>query len=747
MEQKQTPSYSTDDRRRIARAYRVLLKSIRSEYDANDLKQIREATRMATSAHIAQRRKVDGAPYILHPLEVARICAAEIGLGPTAIIGAILHDTVEDTSITLKDIRAKFGETMEMIVNGLTKLEKAFAGESYQAENFRKILLTITKDVRVVLIKLADRLHNLRTITGMPHDSQMKIAAETSFVYTPLAHRLGLYGIKTEYEDICMKIMEPEAYKDIARRLSETKDTRKRYIDGFIEPLANKLNGLPYKYEIYGRSKSIFSIYNKIKSKGMTFDQIYDLFAVRVVLDVEPSQEKLSCWSVYSVITDVYTPIPSRLKDWVNTPKSNGYESLHTTVIGPDGRFVEVQIRTTRMNEIAERGFAAHWKYKGINNTDSTFDLWLKRLRESLEDPERNALEYVNNVRSTMLFEEEVYVFTPKSDMRLLPKGATALDFAFDIHSDVGYHCLGVKVNNNQVPLSYVLRNGDIISVTTSPKQKPTEAWLRMVITGKAKARIKQAVNEEKRRIGELGKETLLRKLKNLNVDADNTTFEFLAKFFDVISPMELFYAIAQENIDLQKMKSLDVDERHFVLPKTESTAKTDASPKQNQTNETPTTSFKRPSGDRLLLVINGEDASQFNYALATCCNPLPGDSVFGYNSINGMRIHRTNCPNATNLLANYGYRLVKVEWRDAINQSFEAHLHITGIDGMGIVQRITNAISNELHVNMTSISINGRDGYFEGNITVTVNNSTQLERIIETLKKQDGIVKVIRDH
>ena len=523
----------------IQRSYRNLLKSIKSDLSKEDRDNIRQAYEIAVQAHAKQRRK-SGEPYILHPIEVARICAEEIGLGPTAIVAALLHDVVEDTDVTLNDIKIQFGEKISRIVDGLTKLDSSYNQENPQAENFKKVLSTLNSDVRVVLIKMADRLHNMRTLGSMKRDKQLKIASETSYIYAPLAHRLGLYKLKTEFMDLCLKILEPSLYQDIARKLQETKRSRNHYINDFIKGMSDQLEELNIPYRIIGRPKSISSIADKLKTKNVPFEEIYDLFAIRIIVDVEVKKEKSICWQVYSVITDVYTPVTERLKDWVTMPKSNGYESLHTTVIGPGGRYVEVQIRSERMDDIAEKGFAAHWKYKGVKaSSQNVFDTWLDSVRTLLDDKDKDALEFISEFK-TNLYGEEVYCYTPKGDMVTLPKGATALDFAFNIHSDVGYHAISIKINNKLVPMSYVLENGDQIQVNTNKNQKPNESWLKMVITGKARTKIKQALKEEDKQQGEYGREELERKLSNQKLDFEENV-DFLVKFFGFKSRLELY--------------------------------------------------------------------------------------------------------------------------------------------------------------------------------------------------------------
>lgn len=733
-----------EERQLIQGAYRDLLRSIKSSMSKEDRVNIRGAYELAVRAHAEQRRK-SGEPYILHPIAVAKICADEIGLGPTAIISALLHDVVEDTDVTLEDIRKQFGGRIAKIVDGLTKLDSAYNAESPQAENFRKVLSTLVDDVRVVLIKMADRLHNMRTLGAMPRHKQLKIAAETSYVYAPLAHRLGLYNIKTEYLDLCMKITDPDDYREIARKLAETKRSREDYIAAFIEPLKKKLDDLGAPYQVVGRAKSIYSIWNKIKNKNVSFEEIYDLFAVRIIVDVPIEKERLICWQIYSVVTDVHTPIPERLKDWITTPKSNGYESLHTTVIGPKGRFVEVQIRSVRMDEIAERGFAAHWKYKGVSRTPDLYERWLDSVREILEDPQTDAVEFLGDFKSNNLFNEEVFVYTPKGDMRILPKGATALDFAFGIHSDVGYHCQAVRVNNRIVPMGYALRNGDQLEVITNKKQHPTEDWLRMVTTGKARSKIRSAMKEERRRRGEVGREALERKLKPLKVDFEESV-EQLVKFYDTTSHVDLYYAIATDSLnvnDILKTHQVEVyndGSRHLVERPNEPV-------EIERLPEDPPKRRRQKITDKPRLLINGEPAERFDYSFASCCNPVQGDAIFAYLTANaGLKIHRSNCPNATNLIAHYGYRVMKADWVSTTNTTFVVNLKITGIDdGPGVIERLTHSISTDLGLNIRSFSIEGNEGYFTGQVSLLVKNTDQLYMAIHGLKNLENISTVTR--
>lgn len=732
-----------EEKRLIQSAYRDLLRSIKSKMTDQDKIDIRKAYELAVESHAQQRRK-SGEPYIMHPIAVAKICAEEICLGPTAIVCALLHDVVEDTEVTLEQIRIMFNDKVAKIVDGLTKLDSAYSRNSPQAENFRKVLSTLIEDVRVVLIKMADRLHNMRTLGAMPRHKQLKIAAETSYIYAPLAHRLGLYQFKIEFLDLCMKITDPENYHGIAKKLAQTKREREAYINKFIEPLKAKIKEEleDINISIYGRPKSIYSIWNKIRTKKVPFEEIYDLFAIRIILDVPAQKEKLLCWQVYSIVTDVHTPIPERLKDWITTPKSNGYESLHTTVIGPKGRYVEVQIRTERMNEIAERGFAAHWKYKGLNKQKDVYERWLDSVRDILEDPQSDAVEFLGDFRANNLFNEEVYVYTPKGDMQILPLGATALDFAFSIHTDLGYHCTSIKVNNKLVPMGYKLKNGDQLQIFTNKNQKPNENWLKMVTTGKAKSKIRSAMKEERRKEGLISREALERKLKNLKVDIESST-ELLVKHYKYSSHIDLYYDIATDVLcipDIFKVFKSDGNqlvEIEVEKTVTENIEEVVRSPRR----------VRKKNDLKPRLLINGEPAERFEYTLASCCNPVQGDQIFAFLTANaGLKIHRVNCPNATNLMANYGYRVMKAEWSSTTNSTFVADLKITGVDdGPGVIERLTNQISSNLKLNIRSFSISGNEGYYEGLISLLVTNTDQLNVAIQSLQNLNSVSTVTR--
>ncbi|MEI6408869.1 MAG: RelA/SpoT family protein [Bacteroidota bacterium] len=728
-----------NDRALIQRAYRNLLKSIKTEIDKKDSLAIRAAFELAAQAHQKQRRK-SGEPYILHPIEVARICVEEIGLGPTAVVCALLHDVVEDTDVTLKEIYDQFGDRVALIVDGLTKLDGLHDSESPQAENLSKVLKAMVSDVRVVLIKMADRLHNLRTIKSMAHHKQIKIAAETTTIYAPLAHRLGLYKIKSEFQDICLKITHPEEYHELAEKLAQTKRGREQYIAEFIKPLRQSLDDMGIGVRITGRPKSIYSIRNKIKHKQVAFEDIYDLFAIRIIVDVPAKQERLSCWQVYTVVTDYYKPIAERLKDWITTPKANGYESLHTTVIGPEGRYVEVQIRSERMDEIAERGFAAHWKYKGVKGND-VFENWLNQVRETLDGNDSgNAVEFLADFQSN-LFAEGVHVYTPKGEMKILPEGATALDFAFSIHSDLGCTCQSVKVNNRLVPISYVLKSGDQVLVITQKNQKPSEDWLQFVVTARAKNRIRQALKEEKRHQADFGKEILERKLNGYKVPVEENV-DMLTRWFGFPNRMEFLSAIYLQQVDLSELKRFKADGPKLVEIE-EKPAKVDT---PYTVSDIPQTPHRAKTDNKPAIIINGEPGNYYQYSFATCCNPVQGDPIFGFVLIQGgIKIHRTTCPNANHLLVNYSHRVLKAEWGVTVKSDFVADIIVTGIDsGPGVIQQLTDRIAS-LGINIRSFSISGDAGYFEGRIGLVVANIDQLQRAMLALKSFDGVNSVSR--
>ncbi|AMQ00154.1 MFS transporter [Pedobacter cryoconitis] len=721
------------EKQEILKRYRALLRACKPTLQKGDKKEIRKAFDVALESHKDMRRK-SGEPYIYHPIAVAQIAAEEIGLGTTSIVCALLHDVVEDTDITLEDIEREFGKKTAKIIDGLTKIAGVFDyNSSLQAENFRKMLLTLADDVRVILIKLADRLHNMRTMDFMPRHKQLKIASETIYLYAPLAHRLGLYAIKSELEDLSMKYLEPDTYKFIATKLNEKKAERTLFVKHFVDPINEILAEQGFVASIYGRPKSIHSIWNKMKKKNIPFEEVYDLFAIRIILDSSPENEKADCWKAYSIVTDLYRPNPDRLRDWVSSPKGNGYESLHTTVMGPKGQWVEVQIRTQRMNEIAEKGFAAHWKYKESSN-DNGLDQWILKVREMLNNPEANALDFLDDFKMN-LFSDEIFIFTPKGALIQLPLGATALDFAFEIHTDVGAKCIGAKVNHKLVPLSYKLQNGDQVEIITSGKQVPKEDWLNIVVTAKAKSKIKSSLKEEKRKIAEGGKETLERKLKSLKITYNTDNLNKLSYFFKLTSTQELFIAVATGKIELKDLKEYLASEKEIENRGIERN--------DGQQIEALLSKVKGPESDILLI---GEDLQKIDYTLAACCNPIPGDDVFGFVTVSeGIKIHRTNCPNAAQLMANYGYRVVKAKWNKQQELTFLTGLHIIGIDDVGLINNITKVISGDFKVNMRSITVDTDNGIFDGSIMIFVNDKEHLDNLIKNLMEVKGVTGVTR--
>ena len=732
-------NYNLDEeqeKKEIVRHYRALLRSLREKLKKGDKELLRTAFEMAAEAHKTMRRK-SGEPYVLHPLAVAMICVEEIGLGVRSTICALLHDTVEDTNIALEDVKSEFGNEIAKIVDGLTKISTVMdTNSSQQAENFKKILLTLTDDPRVILIKLADRLHNMRTLDAMKQEKQLKIASETIWVYAPLAHRMGLYNVKTELEDLSMKYMEPAIYKEIAKKLAETKRERTKYINEFIRPLKEKLTGAEFDFEIQGRPKSIHSIWNKIKKKEVSFEEVYDLFAIRVILNADLDKEKEDCWKVYSMITDEYSPSPERLRDWLSNPKSNGYEALHTTVMGPQGKWVEVQIRTKRMNEIAEKGLAAHFKYKEGSQNEDRFDKWFVQIREALGNQQDEGIDFLQDFKTSFLA-EEIYVYTPKGDVKMLPINSSALDFAFYIHTAIGSKCIGAKVNHKLVPISHKLRSGDQIEIITSNKQKPSEDWLSSVVTAKAKNSIKDALREEKKIIAEEGKYTLQRKFEGIGALYNTYNIDQVMFYYKLSSHLDLLFKIATKTIDLKELKLFQV-----IGDKIEAPKPVNLSAEINLDNPALKASSKKDSE----LIIFGESSDKIKYALGKCCNPIPGDDVFGFVSTGkGLIIHRNNCPNATQLLANYGHRVVKTKWAKNKEISFLTGLSIIGLDDVGVVNKITNIISGELKINIAALTIESTEGLFKGTIKVYVHDKDELEELVTRINSLNGIQQVMR--
>jgi GTP pyrophosphokinase len=721
-----------EEKKEIVKRYRQLLKVSKWSREKGDVKMIRDAFDLSMEAHRDMRRK-SGEPYIYHPLAVARIAAEEIGLGTTSIVCALLHDVVEDSHVELSDIERQFGPKVARIIDGLTKISGVFDHEttSPQAENFRKMLLTLSEDVRVILIKLCDRLHNMRTLDHMSAKGQLKIASETQYLYAPLAHRLGLYAIKTELEDLSLKYTDPAEYNFIKQKLASTKEQRNRYIRKFIAPLKTELDKLSLNFDVKGRPKSIFSILNKIKTQHVPFEEVYDLFAIRITIDSVPEREKIDCWNVYSIVTNIYYPNPDRLRDWVSTPKSNGYESLHTTVMGPMGKWVEVQIRTRRMDEIAEKGYAAHWKYKESTAEANNLDLWLMKIREVIENPQENALDFLDDFKLS-LYSEEVFVFTPKGELRKLPLKSTILDFAFDIHSEVGASCIGAKVNNKLVPISHVLQNGDQVEIITSSKQKPNRGWLDFVITAKAKGKIKQLLKEEKRLKAEEGREILSRKFRNSKIEMSKENLRNLCTVLKIPSESDLFYLLASGGLNKETLQLKELLGSY-------------KGPKEHLKGKGEKKSTK-PKEDAIVL---GETDTQLDYSFAKCCSPIPGDEVVGFITIgDGIKIHRTNCKNAQSLMSNYGYRIIKARWASQPiidDYPFEAGIEISGIDSIGLVSGITDIVSKQLNLNMKSISFSSLNGTFTGHMVLFITSTVHLEALMDKIKEIDKFINVRR--
>ena len=725
------------EKKEIIRRYRRMLRKAKPILKEGDAKIIKKAFHTSMEAHVGMRRR-SGEPYIFHPLEVAEICITEIGLGTTSIVSALLHDVVEDTDYEIDNIRRLFGDRVAKIIDGLTKISGVFEyGSSQQAENFRKMLLTLSDDVRVILIKLADRLHNMRTLGSMPRGKQLKIANETIYLYAPLAHRLGFYAFKSELEDLYLKYSEPEVYQNIITKISATRDARNKFIRNFIRPIKENLNNLNVGYEIKGRPKSVYSIWSKMKKQAVSFEEVYDLFAIRIILDVPLHLEKSLCWQVYSFVTDYYQPNPDRLRDWISIPKANGYESLHTTVMSDKGQWVEVQIRTRRMDEIAEKGYAAHWKYKDgtSNSVESGLEMWITKVREILEQNDGSAIEFIDDFRSN-LYSEEIFVFTPKGNLITLPAGATALDFAFDIHTEVGLHCLGAKVNQRLAPLNFQLKDGDQVEILTSRKQKPNESWLQYVVSSKARSKIKDALKEERKGYIEEGREIVKRKLKQLKLDYQQHTLDQMAAFFKAKSTIDLFYLIGSGKIDHALIKSFQ-NQKYSTGHKESLQANNFIKGRDRKKRS------KHREEDLLLL---GEDLQEVKYKFSKCCNPVPGDDVFGFITVSdSIKIHRTTCPNAAELLSKYGYRIIKAEWASSRKHSYETKLSIIGTDRLGLVSDVTKLISSELKVNITSLAITTNEGIFEGEIQLYVEDTNHIDTLISQLKQVNGVIKVTR--
>ena len=721
----------------IAKQYKELLKISYRILSKEDKKLIRSAFDVAVDAHKHQRRK-SGEAYIFHPIAVAKIVASEIGLDATSIAAALLHDVIEDTKYTFTDIEQLFGETVARIVQGLTKISKMpYEGDvSLQAENFRKMLLTLNEDIRVIIIKIADRLHNMQTMDAMPGYKQEKIASETLYIYAPMAHRIGLYKIKSELEDLSLKYTEREIYDDILSKIKDSKEEQDAYIKAFSKTIEDSLTAENLSYEIKGRPKSIYSIRRKIVAQNVSFDEVYDKFAVRIIYKSDLANEKFLAWKIYSIVTDNFRPNPVRLRDWISSPKSTGYEALHITVMGPKGKWVEVQIRSERMNEIAEKGFAAHYKYKNEDSDEGGLDLWLNKLQDTLENQDISAVDFVEEFKLS-LYAKEIFVFTPKGDLYSLPKGASALDFAFHIHTEVGMHTRGTKVNGKLVPLSHPLQSGDQVEVITSNNAKPTANWLDYASTSRAQSKIKSSLKEERKNIANDGKEILRRKLKSLKINLDDKTINQLIQFYKVKTSLDLFYRVGAGIIDNKQLKDFAASRTNVLVSFINN--KIRKQPNQSDVN-------KEEITEKFDQLVFGKDEQQLDYKIASCCNPIAGDDVFGFLTVTeGIKVHKKNCPNAVQLQGSYNYRVQKAKWIDSSQREFKAELLITGIDAMGLVNNVTKEVSNNLNIDMKRVHFDTDDGIFKGKIVVVVKNKNILDNLVQNIKKINGIDKVTR--
>ncbi len=710
-----------------------------------DREKVRIAFEFAVEAHKNHRRK-SGEPYIFHPIAVAKIVVEEINLGTTSVICSLLHDVVEDTEFTLTDIKEHFGPEVARIIDGLTKISGIFdQTTSVQAENFRKMLLTLSDDVRVILIKLADRLHNMRTLESLPPKKQLKIANETLYLFAPLAHRLGFHAIKSELEDLALKYTDPEIYNTIAQKLVDSEEERNRFIHSFTYPIKKSLQSEGLNFNILARTKSISSIWGKMQKKEVPFEEVYDIFAIRIIIETPEQREKADCWKAYSIVTDIYRPNPDRLRDWISTPKANGYESLHTTVMSKSGKWVEVQIRTQRMDEVAEKGYAAHWKYKESKMGESGIDKWLRRIREILKTAESDALDFIDEFKLN-LFSDEIIVFTPKGELRTLPIGSTALDFAYSIHSQVGNHCLGAKVNHKLMPLSHVLKSGDQVEIITSSKQAPKPDWLNYVTTARAKGRIKVALKEERKKQAEEGKEILERKLRQYKIDFNPSNIQKLVDYFKLAAPLDLYYDVAIGKIGQKEIKAYHGEqEKGGILSylKNPFGRHKDSAHDEKPHTVDPIREQLKQKPDTLLI---GDNLENLNYTLSPCCNPIPGDDVFGFVTINeGIKIHRNNCPNAVQLMSKYAYRIVKAKWITNKNIAFLSGIRIKGIDEIGLLRNLTNTISSEYNINIRSINIDTNAGTFEGTVMLYIHDTQHLSNLVNKLKKLKGVQSVSR--
>ena len=721
----------------ISILYDDLIDSSYQKISSKEKKIIYQSLVIAYNSHDGQKRK-SGEPYVHHPIEVAKIVAKDIGLDYISIASALLHDVVEDTDITLNDLNQSVGEEISKIVDGLTKISTLKKNEDYsvQAENYRKMLLTLHNDIRVILIKIADRLHNMRTIEFLSKAKQDQMASESIYIYAPLAHRVGLYNIKNELEDISLKILDKQKYNQIKNKIDKEFVDQEKYVESFQNFISKNLDDQKIKYSILGRNKSIYSIHNKIQNKNISFDEVYDRFAIRIIYKSLPKNEKFVAWKIYSIITDHFTPNPTRLRDWITLPKTNGYEALHLTVVGPKNKWIEIQIRSERMNEIAEKGYAAHFGYKHKESKKSEVDLWLNKLQDVLNHDNEHAIDFVEDFKLSF-YSKEIYVFTPNGDLKSLKSGSTALDFAFHVHTDIGIKTRGAKVNGKIVPLSHILKSGDQVDIITSENVKPNVNWLEFVETSKAKSKIKSSLNEEKKRISVDGKEILERKLKQLKIKLDDKVSGQMMKFFNINASNDLFFKIGNGSIDNKQIKSFANDYNSYLGFFRRRIGSNDAKIDKISDSE------NLIKFDKLVF---GKESEMLKYSIANCCNPIAGDKVFGFVSVKeGVKVHKKDCPNSISLRSNYAYRIISANWIDSENHEFNAKIELSGIDNIGLINSITSLISNSMNVNMNKISFETNDGTFSGLISVEVKNKVILNKLLKKLTSIDGIEKVSR--
>lgn len=726
------------ENKEILARYKDLISNTYRTLDEENNKLIRKAFDIALDAHKDQRRK-SGEPYIYHPIAVAKIVATEIGLGATSIACALLHDVIEDSDYTYEDLKKIFGEKIASIVNGLTKISiMNHQNISVQSENYRKLLLTLSEDFRVILIKIADRLHNMRTLESMAPDKQKKIASETVYIYAPMAHRLGLYNIKSELEDLSLKYNSPEVYNEITEKLELAKENRERYINEFTKEVSARLGEEGLNFKIKGRAKAISSIYRKMLKQGVSFEEVFDNYAIRIIYKSDAKNEKFLAWKIYSIVTDVYHSNPSRMRDWITQPRSTGYESLHLTVLGPDRKWIEVQIRSERMDEIAEKGVAAHYKYKEgykQSSDDRNFEKWVTEIREVLEQQQNlSTSELLDNIKLN-LYSKEVFVFTPKGEIKILPTNATALDFAFSVHSDLGMKCLGAKINGKLVPISYILQNGDQVDILSSQNQKPKSDWLEFVVTSKAKSKIKSYLNSQKNQLVEDGKEILQRKLRHAKINFNDEEINKLQKFFNLKSSQELFLKFQSNELDVSSLRKYIESKNVF----NNLLSRFRKSPNKSQ-------HFEEHKEENLDMIVFGKDEEKLNYSYAKCCTVIPGDKIFGFITISdGIKVHSDTCPNAINLRAQYDYRVIPAKWVNAESFKNRVKIEIEGLDRMGMINDITTVISGSMGMDMKSMSIESNNGVFTGNINLEVKNKGQLEETFKKLKSINGVSRVRR--